>query len=319
MGIRIPVVIDTDNSFGISGAEVDDAFALAAALALPALDVLAVTTVHGNAGIGDVTTATRMLMRDLGRPELRVERGAGRPLRRPLRVRIPDGADDGADDDGGAALDALASAVRSRPGEVVIIALGPLTNIARLLTREPDIAGMVKEIVAMGGVFSGTTGRLDLPGEFNIWVDPDAAAVVLGSGAPLRMVGLDVTERVRLTSDMARALAAEDGVIGRLGRHALEWISVVGHRRPHDPRAQGSCAMHDAMAVAAVVRPDLMDWHDARLEVETQSDLTRGVIVADLGLTARPPAPNARIALDIRAGEGIRWLSDLLVMPPTRG
>jgi purine nucleosidase len=315
VGIRIPVVIDTDNSFGISGAEVDDAFALAAALALPALDVLAVTTVHGNAGIDDVTAATRMLMRDLGRPEMRVEQGAGRPLRRPLRDRIPDTAHD----DGDAALDALASAVRSRPGEVVVIALGPLTNIARLLTREPDIAGMVKEIVAMGGVFSGTTGRLDLPGEFNIWVDPDAAAVVLASGAPLRMVGLDVTERVRLTSDMARALAAEDGVIGRLGRHALEWISVVGHRRPHDPRAQGSCAMHDAMAVAAVVRPDLMDWHDARLEVETESDLTRGVIVADLGLTARPPTPNARIALDIRAEEGIRWLSDLLGMPPTRG
>lgn len=77
--------------------------------------------------------------------------------------------------------------------------------------------------------------------------------------------------------------------------------------------------MHDAMAVAAVVRPDLMDWCDARLEVETESDLTRGVIVADFGFAARPPTPNARIAVDIRAEEGIRWLSDLLGMPPTRG
>lgn len=313
MDSRIPVVIDTDNSLGISGAEIDDAFALAAALAVPSLQVLAVTTVHGNAGIREVTTATRMLLRDLGHPELRVERGAGRPLRRPLR----DGVEDDGTDDGDAALDALASAVRGRPGEVAIIALGPLTNVARLLIRDPGIAGLVKEIVAMGGVFSGTTGRLDLPGEFNVWVDPDAAAVLLASGAPLRMVGLDVTEQVRLTSEVAAALAAEGGVVARLGRHAQEWISLVARRRPHDPRAQGSCAMHDAMAVAAVVRPELMQWREARLEVETASDLTRGVIVADLGLTARPPAPNARVALDVRAGESIRWLTALLGIPST--
>lgn len=306
MPARIPVVIDTDNSLGVAGSEIDDAFAITAAIANDRLEVRCITTVHGNAGRDDTTRATRDLLHRLGREDIVVAPGSGRPLVRGLRDGIPHSPDDDA------ALDALSAAIRSRPGDVVVIALGPLTNLARLMVREPDLAELVREIVGMGGTYLHSTGRIDLPGEFNIWLDPDAAATVFSSGAPIRMVGLDVTEHVRLTSDDAAAMSAMGGVVAHLGVHAAQWISAVAQRRPNDPRAQASCAMHDAMAVAAVIHPELFEWSNARLEVETSSDLTRGVIIADLGLTSDPPVPNARIAVDVQETAAIAWLHETL-------
>lgn len=303
---RIPVVIDTDNSLGMPDSEVDDAFAIAAAVATEQLELLCLTTVHGNAGLTETTHATRDLLHRLGRDDITVAAGSGRPLVRALRKSIPDAPDDDA------ALDALSAAIRSRPGEIIVITLGPLTNLAKLFTREPDLAGLVGEIVGMGGTYLRTTGRLDLPGEFNMWLDPEAAAAVFASGAPIRMVGLDVTEQVRLTQEDAAALIAAGGVAAHLGDHAAQWISAVARRRPADPRAQTSCGMHDAMAIAAVAHPDFFEWRHARLEVETSSDLTRGVVVADLRLTADPPAPNARIAVDVRETAAIDWLLQTL-------
>lgn len=308
MPARIPVVIDTDNSLGLPGSEVDDAFAIAAALQADVMDVLAVTTVHGNAGLAETTRATRELLSALG-SDLVVASGSGRPLVREPRGGIP--PEEGSDD----ALDEMSAAIRARPGQVVVLALGPMTNLARLFAREPDLAGLVREIVGMGGSYLRTTGRLDLPGEFNVWTDPDAMAAVLRAGVAVRMVGLDVTEDVRLGVADASALAGAGGVSALLGAHAREWISAVACRRPGDPRAQGSCAMHDAMAVAAVVNPRLFEWRDARLEVETSSDLTRGVVVADLGLTVSPPEPNARIAVSVRADDALDWLRGALLIP----
>jgi len=307
---RIPVVVDTDNSLGELGSEVDDAFALCAALGEPGLDVVAATTVFGNTDLVTATRLTRELLDGLGAGDVPVHAGSAAPLRRPARAgTAPDAADASREGDATAALGRL---IRDRPDELVIVAIGPLTNIARLVADDPDAASAVREVVVMGGSYLRTTGRSDLPGEFNFWNDPDAVAAVLRAGVPLRLVGLDVTEQVRLTRAEAQQLEAEGGPLGRLGSYALAWIDATARRRPRDPLAADSCAMHDALALAAVVHPELFDWVSAHVLVETESEVTRGVVVADLGTRVDPPPPNAQIAVGVRVDAVKNWLASSL-------
>lgn len=304
--IPIPIVIDTDNSLGELGSEVDDAFALAAAVGDPAVDLLGVTTVFGNTDAVSVADLTRDLFDGLGLPDMPIHTGAAHPMKRALRsvIRdVPDSAD---------AVEALSTYIAERPGELVLIAIGPLTNVARLIRARPDAARQLREIVVMGGSFLRTTWRGDFPGEFNFWNDPDAVATVLESGVPLRLLGLDVTEQVRLTHADAEALTALDGPLGRLGGFATPWIEATAARRPRDPIAAQSCAMHDPLAVAAVGHPGMFEWVDAHVRIETESELTRGVIVADLLMRRDPPAANARIAVGVRTEEAKQWLNSSL-------
>jgi purine nucleosidase len=141
-----------------------------------------------------------------------------------------------------------------------------------------------------------------MPGEFNFWVDPDAAAVVLESGAPLRLVGLDVTRRVRLDRADANALRRTSKGFATFAADCTdEWISHLERTTPGDDWGQGSCALHDPLAVAVVARPDLVTWRPARVSVERGSDHTRGVAVTDLLGTDDPPAANCSIAVDVAA------------------
>jgi purine nucleosidase len=141
-----------------------------------------------------------------------------------------------------------------------------------------------------------------MPGEFNFWVDPDAASIVLRSGAPLRLVGLDVTRKVRLTRDHTARLAASGGGFGRYAAEcADQWIDHLARTVPGDDRERDSCALHDPLAVATVTRPDLVQWRPAHVTVETGSDRCRGLAVADLLTTSDPPEPNAEIAVGVDA------------------
>jgi len=124
---------------------------------------------------------------------------------------------------------------------------------------------------------------------------------VLDSGAPLRLVGLDVTRRVRLTRADADDLA-RGGAFGRLAaKHTHGWIDFQERVKPREELEQGSCALHDPLAVAVVTQPDLVTWCDAHVAVETESRVTRGVAVADLLMWEHPPVPNCRIAIDVDA------------------
>ena len=152
----------------------------------------------------------------------------------------------------------------------------------------------------MGGVFLRHTNIAAMPGEFNIWCDPDAAAVVFDSGAPLRCVGLDVTMQVRLTDDDAARMAAGGRPFGAFaGECTREWIAYCDRRNPGAVSEHGSAAMHDPLAVAAVAHPELLTWQPARVAVETASAVTRGMTVADLLTTDQAPAANCRIATGV--------------------
>ena len=299
------ILLDTDLAMGTPGSDVDDGFALALALADPEMTVELVTTVNGNT---DVDTATRLtidLLGRLGRTGVPVVRGASRSLRgwrsgagKPAPARSQDAA-------GllpGYAAVHLVERVMAEPGELTIVAIGPLTNVALALAMEPAVAERVREIVVMGGVFLRPFNRTDMRGEFNTWVDPDATAMVLGSGAPLRFVGLDVTEQVRLTRERAANLAGPRGRFGTFaGECAREWISIRAQANPGDRRARRSCALHDPLAVASVTHPDLVTWRPAHVKVRTADTVNRGVMVTDLLTQERSRAPNCEIAVKVKS------------------
>jgi purine nucleosidase len=299
------IILDTDLSMGDPGSEIDDGFALALAVADPGITLDLVTTVNGNT---DVDTATRLTLELLDRlgHAVPVARGSSAPLLRPS-PRSPAGTEPvhppGTDPSGREVSHAarlLVERVMAEPGELTIVAIGPLTNVALALALEPRMAGAVKEIVAMGGVYLGQTNVAAMPGEFNFWVDPEAASMVLASGAPLRLVGLDVTRQVRLSTEDASRLRGTGGGFARFAAACTEeWIAHLRQTSPGDEREHDSCALHDPLAVAAVTRPDLLTWRSAEVRVETGTERTRGVAIADLLTSDTPPEPNCRIAVAV--------------------
>jgi purine nucleosidase len=289
---RRRLILDTDLAMGEPGSEIDDGFALALALAEPELTVEVVTTVNGNTDVNTATRLSRELLDRLGHLHIDVVRGASKPL-----LSEPDTSVVGPPSNRRIAATEIVERVTAEPGALTVVAIGPLTNVAIALLLEPWIAAAVREIVVMGGVFQQHTNIATMPGEFNFWTDPEAAEIVLRSGAPMRIVGLDVTRRVRLTRESATAMT---GAFGRFAAEStLRWIDRREREHPGDPLEQGSCALHDPLAVAVVADPALVTWRSANLRVETAGRATRGVCIADLQTMANPPTPNCQIAVDV--------------------
>ena len=192
--------------------------------------------------------------------------------------------------------------VMANPGQITIVAIGPLTNIAAALCLEPLVAETAREIVIMGGIFLGQTLTSAMPGEFNVWVDPEAAHAVLHSGATLRWVGLDVTTQVRLTREHAAQMTAAPGRFGAFaGEFTTGWIDHQAARNPGDPGSGQWCAMHDPLAVAALVHPEFLTWRPAYVDIVTGQGIARGVMVTDLLTADRPPQANCQIATAVNA------------------
>ena len=279
---------------------------MALAHADPDIQIDLITTVNGNTDVESATILAGELVRRLGLGGVRVVKGAAASLTHPEIFRTPaaivlalaDGAQPPAT--GYAAVE-IARHVMDHPGEITIVAIGPLTNIAAALALEPQLARNVAEIVVMGGIFFGTMPDRTMPGEFNVWVDPEAAAAVLRSGAPQRWVGLDVTLKVRLTRDDAKRMMAANTSFGPFaGEATLAWID---HGLASEPGAQDgdSCALHDPLAVAVVTHPELVEFVDAHVSIVTGDGPARGVMITDLLRSATPPKANCRVAAAVDA------------------
>ena len=298
------VIVDTDLAMGALGSEIDDGFALALAHADPDIQLDLVTTVNGNTDVESATILTAELLRrlDLVVP---VVKGAAAPLTRPGLVRRPGAHVEAlrgsvAPPAPGYAAAAIVEHVMANPGEITIVAIGPLTNIAAALSLEPRLAQNVHEIVIMGGFFFGTMPSRDMPGEFNVWVDPEAAQAVLRSGMPQRWVGLDVTLQVRLTREHARRMLEADSPFAPFaGESTLAWIDHIAERYPGSALEADSCAMHDPLAMAVVTRPDLVQFREAAVEIVTGEGLARGVMITDVRESADPPPANALVAASV--------------------
>lgn len=294
--VQRPIILDCDPGH-------DDALAIALALASPALQVLGITTVAGNAPLTKTTRNALRVLALLGRADVPAAAGAERPLLREPWVPVEfhgesglDGADlpePAGDAVPERAVELTARLVRGAAEPVTLVATGPLTNIALFLRAFPDLAGRVKEISLMGGSLG--EGNTTASAEFNIWQDPEAAAIVFESGIPILLSTLDVTHRALvLPSDVARfeALGTRTGTVFA----DLMRFFAVHHR---DRYGWDGPPVHDAVAVARLAAPGLFETRPLRVDVETGDGLTRGRTVADPeGLRRLPPNTEVATALD---------------------
>ncbi|KQW16237.1 nucleoside hydrolase [Streptomyces sp. Root369] len=276
-GQPIPVIIDCDTG-------VDDALALLFAVRHPGIDLRAVTCVAGNTDVDGVVRNTLTVLEQAGAGDIPVARGAARPLIEPVRTAQHVHGLDGMGDLGLPAptrvavdVDAvtlLRREILASPRPVTLIPTAPLTNIALLLRTHPDVVRNIERIVFMGGAVA--TGNATPVAEFNVWHDPEAAAVLLTAGVPITMYGLDVFERVVVpAADVQRLRASSEPSLRMAGE-------LLAHRDPAtsgDPTPTGG--LGDAGAVCAVVDPDGLTTELLPVEVSLAPGPTRGQTVVD--------------------------------------
>ena len=294
-----PVLIDCDPGS-------DDALAILAALNSPDLDVVGLTTVGGNATIDDTTRNALAILEIGGRAEVPVWRGAGRPLVGEFRFGYDYHGEAGVGirleapatrEQPEPAVDAIARTVLDRPGELTLIALGPLTNVAQALRREPKLADEVAEIIVMGGAVEAP-GNVTGHAEFNIYNDPAAAEVVFDSRARVTLVGLDVTEQVAVSREDEPWIEGDSASASLARRLLAAWFALHPDRGPY--------GLHDPLAVAAAIDPSLLSYRQGKVSVETRPGDRLGKTTASYG-----PGP-VRVALGVDAGRAVSLITDLI-------
>mgnify|MGYP003382162762 FL=1 len=291
------IIIDTDPGQ-------DDAVAILLALASPELEILGLTIVAGNVPLKLTETNARKICELAGKPETRVYAGASRPLMRNLvtaeevhgqtGLNGPDLPEPKMKLQEQFAVDFIVETLMTEaPGTVTLCPLGPLTNIALALIREPRIAKRIKQIVLMGGgFFEG--GNVTPAAEFNIYVDPHAADVVLKSGVPIVMMPLDVTHKALTKATRVEAFRKLGTKVGIATAEMLEFFERF------DEQKYGSDGgpLHDPCVIAYLIQPELFSGRDCNVAVETASELTMGMTVIDWwGVSKRPK--NAMVMRDI--------------------
>ncbi len=305
------IIIDTDPGQ-------DDAVAILLALASPEeLEVLGITAVAGNVPLTLTERNARIVCELAGRSDMRVFAGCDRPLRHSLVTAEHVHGKTGLDGPDlpeptmplapGHAVDFIIDTLRMEPaGTVTLCPLGPLTNIATAFEKAPDIASRVQEIVLMGGAYF-EVGNITPAAEFNIYVDPEAAEIVIKSGCKITIMPLDVTHKALVTkprNDAFRALGTPVGI-------TVAEMTDFFERFDKEKYGTAGAPLHDPCVTAYLLKPELFNGRHVNVEVETTSTLTRGMTVADWwSVTDRPP--NAMFMGDLDADGFFTLLTDRL-------
>lgn len=274
------IIIDTDPGQ-------DDAVAILLALASPdEIEVLGITAVAGNVPLDLTQRNARIVCEVAGKDEVKVFAGCDRPMARDLvtaehvhgktgldGVVLPDPKMPLQDRH---AVDFIIDTLRAEaPGTVTLCPLGPLTNIATALQKAPDIAERIQQIVLMGGAYF-EVGNITPTAEFNIYVDPKAADIVMKSGFDIVVMPLDVTHKALVTKPRNDAFRA----LGSVGEVVASWTDFF-ERFDKEKYGSAGAPLHDPCVIAYLIRPDLFQGRHINVEIETQSDLTMGMTVAD--------------------------------------
>ena len=294
--MRLPIILDTDPG-------IDDAAAIAAALFAPELDLQLMTTVAGNVSV-EKTTRNALQLLHFWNADVPLAQGASMPLVRPLRDAASVHGESGmegyefVEHDRQAmakpAFQAIRDALMHAPQPVTLVAIGPLTNIALLLTHYPECVFNIHRLVIMGG--SAGRGNFTPNAEFNIAIDPEAAAKVFQSGLEIVMCGLDVTEQAWFSPEEFAALP--DTPVGRFARAATD-----GPMQKNMARGAGGLCLHDVCPVLYLTHPELFTGRHAGVHVEARGTFTYAKTVTDLDSDAKFPKRNVFVVLGVdRAG-----------------
>ncbi len=305
------IIIDTDPGQ-------DDAVAILLALACPEeLNVLGITAVAGNVPLELTAKNARIICELAGKTDVPVFAGCDRPLGRPLVTAEhvhgktgldgPDLPDPVMPLAAGHAVDFIVDTLRREAsGTVTLCPLGPLTNVATALTQAPDIAERIHQIVLMGGAYF-EVGNITPAAEFNIYVDPQAADIVFKSGIDIVVMPLDVTHKALVTQSRNDAFRALGTPVGR----AVAEMTDFFERFDKEKYGSSGAPLHDPCVTAYLLKPELFTGRKVNVEIETTSELTLGMTVADWwGVTDR--APNATFMGDIDADGFFALLTDRL-------
>lgn len=301
-GAATPVIMDVDTG-------VDDAAAIALAVRLPRLELKGVTTVAGNVDVGKTTENSLRVLASLGASSVPVFRGMSRPLARAYNDASLYHGESGLGD---AVLDPspvtpraetapefIVRSLRERPGEITLICVAPLTNIAVSLSLEPELPKLVKRVVIMGGAFL-CPGNSTPYAEYNFWADPEAAAIVAASALPITFIGLDVTHQVPFSRERWDGLERHGGVEAKL-IYSLLRRTFVTRGRPGFP-------MHDPLAVGVAALPHLVTTRSWGVAVETGIAETAGRVT----LVEQPNAPRHLVAVEVESDQFLSLFSDTL-------
>ena len=306
------IILDVDTG-------TDDAVALMTAALSPDIDLIGATTVNGNTGIDSTTENTLRVFEWIGMPQVPVHRGMSRPLAREQMQQL-----NPASRIHGDLLDLPAAAGRAQPGhavdwlidtllasdgDITLVPVGPLTNIATAIQKAPEVLAKIPEIVIMGGAHDH--GNSTASAEFNIWLDPEAARIVVNCGRPIRMVPLDATHRALVSTEDAARLRALGTPAGEAAaRFVLRRIDGYDATQPMPHRA-GAAPVHDALALCAVIDPTILTTHLIPVDVETGGELSVGRTVCDFRFRSRKPA-NVHFAMDADEPKFNRMLLEIL-------
>ena len=294
-----PVLLDCDPGH-------DDAIAILLALGSPHIDLLGITTTFGNCPVEKATYNARRILALAGRPEVPVAAGAAAPLAG--EAHIGDFIHGATGIDGTdlpepvapplsvGAVEFLRTSLLAASTPVTVVATGPITNVAMLLRDHPEVRSRIAEVVFMGG--STERGNTTPAAEFNAYADPDALDVVLTSGLPVRMVGLNLSHQALATADVVARMRAMDHPVGRacadlMGFFGDTYSDIFDFAAP---------PVHDPCTIAALIDPGLVTWHKSFVAVETVGRWTRGATVVDLhGRLDEPPNAQVALTLDVEA------------------